>query len=416
MLTNRLLKVDALQRVDRVLAQCGASAESGEFEDDADTHHARARTLHEAGGRREGPPGRENVVEKEDARARRHIIFVDLDRGVPVFERVVLSEGPSGELSFLPHGDDPVLRRVGGRRGKEEAARLDARHEVELPVERLSQCVDHRAQSGAVGEDRSEVLERDSGLWIVLHSGAQAVEEGVDGLMGRGIWGHRPTLPKVHVHIASIAVPAVGRGCFNVRMHHTVALAGHGVCLSPLAPLHAEQLFPLIDPELWSGMAAPRPESIEDLAGLFAARLEDPDAVPFVVSETSTGSAVGATGLYELSAEHGRAEIGGTFFGRSWWGSGANPASKLLLMGHAFEALGISRVAFRVDTRNGRSARALIRLGAVYEGTLRGYRRGHESGRIDTAVFSVLDHEWPAVRERLLGRLAEREEAPLDAA
>jgi RimJ/RimL family protein N-acetyltransferase len=199
-------------------------------------------------------------------------------------------------------------------------------------------------------------------------------------------------------------------------MHHTVALTGHGVCLSPLAPLHAEQLFPLIDPELWSGMAARRPESIEELGGLFAARLEDPHAVPFVVSETTTGSVVGATGLYEVSAEHGRAEIGGTFFARSSWGSRANPASKLLLMGHAFEALGVSRVAFRVDTRNGRSTKALLKLGAVYEGTLRGYRRGHEGGRVDTAVFSVLDHEWPAVRERLFECLMVREEAPLDAA
>ncbi|MEA5454459.1 GNAT family protein [Sinomonas sp. JGH33] len=199
-------------------------------------------------------------------------------------------------------------------------------------------------------------------------------------------------------------------------MHHTVALAGHGVRLLPLAPLQAEQLFPLIDAELWSGMAARRPECVEELVGLFVARLDDPAALPFAVADAYTGSLAGTTGLYELSAQHGRAEIGGTFFGRAYWGAGINPASKLLLMGHAFEDIGVSRVAFRVDTRNGRSAKALLNLGAVYEGTLREYRPGHDGGRVDTAMFSVLGHEWPEVRGRLLDRLASRSEAPLDAA
>jgi RimJ/RimL family protein N-acetyltransferase len=199
-------------------------------------------------------------------------------------------------------------------------------------------------------------------------------------------------------------------------MHHTVALAGHGVRLLPLAALHAEQLFPLIDAELWSGMAARRPENVEELAGLFAARVADPEAVPFAVADDATGTLMGATGLYDVSVTHGRAEIGGTFVGRAYWGTGVNKASKLLLMGHAFEQLGVNRVAFRVDTRNARSAGALLDLGAVYEGTLRAYRGGHEGGRIDTAVFSVLDHEWPTVRTRLLERLETRDDAPLDAA
>jgi RimJ/RimL family protein N-acetyltransferase len=180
----------------------------------------------------------------------------------------------------------------------------------------------------------------------------------------------------------------------------------------PLAPLHAEQLFPLIDGELWSGMAAPRPETVEALAGLFAARLDDPQAVPFAVAEATAGTLLGATGLYELSPQHGRAEIGGTFFSRPSWGTGVNAASKLLLMGHAFEAIGVNRIAFRVDTRNARSAKALLRLGAVYEGTLRGYRPDHEGARVDTAVFSVLDREWPGVREQLLRRLARLKEEP----
>ncbi|MCH6470848.1 GNAT family N-acetyltransferase [Sinomonas terrae] len=229
-------------------------------------------------------------------------------------------------------------------------------------------------------------------------------------------------------------------------MQHRVSLAGHGVRLVPLAPLQAEQLFPLIDAELWSGMAAPRPETPEALARLFAMRLNDPGALPFAVAQDSvaegsvaagsiaadsvgtdsfaddmTGALIGTTGLYELNSEEGRTEVGGTFFGRAYWGSGANDASKLLLLGHAFDALGLSRVGFRVDTRNRRSAKALLRMGAQYEGTLRSYRAMGQAtmgaeARSDTAVFSVLDTEWSAVRARLLDRLARRDETCRDAA
>lgn len=208
--------------------------------------------------------------------------------------------------------------------------------------------------------------------------------------------------------------------CLTVPMHHELTLAGHGVRLLPLSPLHAEHLFSHIDASLWSGMAAPRPESVEDLAALFAARLDDPAALPFAAAHEPTGTLVGATGLYDVDLARGRAEVGGTFFARPFWGSGVNAASKLLVMGHAFEDLRLSRVAFRVDTRNGRSAKALAKLGAVYEGTLRAYRPHHDGGRSDTAVFSVLEPEWPMVRTRLVARLTPRESprdlSPVDAA
>jgi RimJ/RimL family protein N-acetyltransferase len=203
-------------------------------------------------------------------------------------------------------------------------------------------------------------------------------------------------------------------------MHHALTFAGHGVRLVPLAPLHAQHLFGLIDESMWSGMAARRPETVEDLAELFSSRLEDPATLPFAAADDATGALVGTTGLYDVDVRLGRAEIGGTFFARPYWGTGMNPATKLLLLGHAFEEMALSRVAFRVDTRNGRSAKALLAIGAVYEGTLRGYRPGHDGGRVDTAVYSVLEAEWPLVRARLLSRLGQRdlagEIAPSDAA
>lgn len=238
-------------------------------------------------------------------------------------------------------------------------------------------------------------------------------------------FSHASTLPKVHIHIRRRGALDGFPGCFNVGMHHALTLAGHGVRLVPLAPLHAEHLFRHVDVPTWSGMAARRPQCVEDLAEIFSSRLEDPSALPFAACDPVTGAVAGTTGLYDLDVRLGRAEVGGTFFAREHWGSGMNPATKLLLLGHAFDDLGLSRVAFRVDTRNGRSVNALLKLGAVHEGTLRAYRPGHDGARVDTAVFSVLGAEWPLVRARLLARLERRdltgaehlgEAAPVDAA
>jgi N-acetyltransferase len=98
-------------------------------------------------------------------------------------------------------------------------------------------------------------------------------------------------------------------------------------------------------------------------------------------------------------------EIGTTFLHPDVRGGFVNPEAKMLMLSHAFAA-GAVRVQFRVDSRNQRSQAAMTKLGAVREGVLRrdlltwtGYIR-------DTVVFSILDHEWPAVKLQLERRLA----------
>lgn len=205
-------------------------------------------------------------------------------------------------------------------------------------------------------------------------------------------------------------------------MQHDVALSGHGISLIPLLPWHAGPLFGFVDSGMWAGMAASQPHSTEELAALFASRLENPDMVPFAVTGQDAGLGtgvgvglgagpgngvlLGTTSLTEYSPRQERAEIGGTFFGRPYWGSHVNTASKHLLLSYAFEVLDVHRVAFRCDTRNTRSAHAIARLGAQYEGTLRGHRLAPDGSRTDTAVFSILQPEWPEVRGKLLDRLA----------
>ena len=114
---------------------------------------------------------------------------------------------------------------------------------------------------------------------------------------------------------------------------------------------------------------------------------------------------VGITSFYAIDPANAVVEIGGTYYQPSARGGAVNPASKRLMMGHAF-ACGARRVVYRVDAINLRSRAAVLKLGAVEEALLR-QDRVTWTGRVrDTVLFSILADEWPAVRDRLDRRLS----------
>lgn len=116
------------------------------------------------------------------------------------------------------------------------------------------------------------------------------------------------------------------------------------------------------------------------------------------------GRAVGTTSYLDVSLADARLEIGFTAYSPSVWGTEVNPECKLLLMGWAFDH-GFGRVQLKTDIRNVRSQRAILGLGATFEGSLRRYQRRADGTVRDTAMFSVTAEEWPGVRERLRRRL-----------
>lgn len=117
------------------------------------------------------------------------------------------------------------------------------------------------------------------------------------------------------------------------------------------------------------------------------------------------GEVVGTTSYLETSQEDARTEIGSTTYAPGVWGSFVNPAAKLLLLQFAFESLGMGRVQLKTDIRNQRSQRAIARLGAKYEGTLRRYQARADCSVRDTILFSIVAEEWPTVRATLEARL-----------
>jgi RimJ/RimL family protein N-acetyltransferase len=128
-------------------------------------------------------------------------------------------------------------------------------------------------------------------------------------------------------------------------------------------------------------------------------------ALPFAVISKADARPVGSTRYGNIDRDNRRVEIGWTWYGRPWQRTAVNTETKLLLLRHAFETLGCTRVEFKTDALNERSRRALLRIGAREEGTFR-HHMVMPSGRIrDTVYFSIIDDEWPAVKARLEGLL-----------
>ncbi|MEY4174836.1 MAG: hypothetical protein RI900_2001 [Actinomycetota bacterium] len=195
-------------------------------------------------------------------------------------------------------------------------------------------------------------------------------------------------------------------------------LIGRHVRLEPLALHHAESLVAAADADRstfgWTAVPADLAAMQQYITGLLgdaAART----AVPFVQVRAADGVAIGCTRFLDLRWWAARdtpaeAEIGGTWLTAAAQRTAINSEAKLLLLTHAFEVWRVERLAICTDERNERSRAAIERLGASFEGVLRHHRQqaGHHTvpgAPRNTAVYSILPAEWPAVRSRLEARL-----------
>jgi RimJ/RimL family protein N-acetyltransferase len=127
---------------------------------------------------------------------------------------------------------------------------------------------------------------------------------------------------------------------------------------------------------------------------------------PWAVRRLDTGTAIGMTTFCNIDQPNRHVEIGHTWIAVDAQRTAVNTASKLLLLGHAFERCDAIAVEFRTHWHNLQSRAAIARLGAKQDGVLRNHRIGPDGTLRDTVVFSILPHEWPAVRLGLESRLA----------
>jgi RimJ/RimL family protein N-acetyltransferase len=187
-----------------------------------------------------------------------------------------------------------------------------------------------------------------------------------------------------------------------------VTLAGHGVRLEPLAREHRDALAAAAaDGELWQlwYTSVPRPEETERYIAQALAGQEAGQMLPFVVREVASGTIVGSTRYHDIVKEASRVEIGYTWYARRWQKTHVNSVCKLLLFGHAFEALGCQVVGLRTDNFNFTSQRAIEALGAKKDGVIRHHAPRRDGTVRDTVMYSVLASEWPDVKRHLELRL-----------
>ncbi|GAA3377269.1 GNAT family protein [Streptomyces sannanensis] len=189
-----------------------------------------------------------------------------------------------------------------------------------------------------------------------------------------------------------------------------VRLTGHHVELVPLTMEHLGELFAAGggDDEVWRWQGGPTPRTQEELGAKLGALLEAAERgeyVPFAVIHRASGQAAGWTTFMDIDAPNERLEIGWTWYGHAFRRTAVNTETKLLLLTHAFEELGMGRVQLKTDHMNHRSQAAIARLGAQREGVLRRHRRRPDGTWRDTVYFSLLAEEWPAAKARLSARL-----------
>jgi RimJ/RimL family protein N-acetyltransferase len=186
-----------------------------------------------------------------------------------------------------------------------------------------------------------------------------------------------------------------------------IILEGRWVRLEPLAERHAGDLTEAAqDDEIWRYMPAVLKTEEQIRAWIAAAQAQQAAGtqLPFAIVDKRMGHAIGSTRYLNITPPDRGIEIGWTWLARSAWRTPVNTECKFLLLRQAFETLGCIRVQIKTDQRNERSRRAIERIGGQFEGILRNHMILHYGTR-DSAYYSIIDTEWPAVKERLQDRL-----------
>lgn len=187
-----------------------------------------------------------------------------------------------------------------------------------------------------------------------------------------------------------------------------VSLTGERwVTLEPLAREHLPEIAAAAaDGELgrlWF-THAPKAGNAEQWVDMRLAAQNPDEGLTFVVRSLD-GAVIGSSSYLNVDAPNRRLEIGNTWYVASARRSGVNSETKLLMLGHAFDRLGCVAVEFRTHFFNSTSRAAIERLGAKLDGILRSHQVLADGSRRDTVVYSILDIEWPAVRNNLRHRL-----------
>ncbi len=187
-----------------------------------------------------------------------------------------------------------------------------------------------------------------------------------------------------------------------------VTLEGRLVRLEPMSLDHLDGLAEVaFDESLWRWTIG-RPldrDALRDWMDRAIANREAGTELPFVTVERTSGRPIGSSRYLSLALEHRRLEIGWTWLAPSFQRTALNTEAKYLMLKHGFEELGAIRIELKTDSLNERSRRAILRMGAKEEGTLRNHMITWTGRFRHSVLFSVIESEWPSVKAGLEQKL-----------
>ena len=192
--------------------------------------------------------------------------------------------------------------------------------------------------------------------------------------------------------------------------HAQYKLEDERVLLRPLSVTDDEHLlsFALHEQDTWqySSLGAFGNDGLSEYISQALAMRVTGKEYPFIVYDKLTGEYAGSTRFYDIQPNNQSLQLGYTWYGKKFRGTGLNKHCKFLLLQFAFEELGMERIEFRADARNERSIAAMKSIGCTVEGLLRNNMPLREGGRRDSIVLSILKSEWDSgVKQRLKDRL-----------
>ena len=164
-----------------------------------------------------------------------------------------------------------------------------------------------------------------------------------------------------------------------------------------------------LDPDLWKWTlnACETPDQLKEYLETALREQEETRSLPFATVDVASGRVAGCTRFGNIETRHRKVEIGWTWVGRDFQRSHVNTEAKYLMLRHAFETWGCVRVELKTNVLNRRSRDAMQRIGCIEEGVLRQHMISDRGVPRDTVYYSILDREWPAVKERLEGMRAQ---------
>ena len=180
------------------------------------------------------------------------------------------------------------------------------------------------------------------------------------------------------------------------------------VRLEPLTIDHIDKLLPVAKEDKlvqYSPSDIATSNSLREYVGQALKDQQQGSAQPYAVYDKLASNYAGCTRYMNISAANKVLEIGSTWIGRTYQGSGLNTHMKILMLDHAFDSMEYEKVEFRIDERNSRSRKAVEKLGAVHEGILRKNVYLLDGFKRNTCCYGILKEEWQLNRKKFISKL-----------